>query len=189
MNVTNARAALASLVATATGLPAGSIFWANRPRGWTGPAYAVLRLNAYVSRGRDQIRYDYDATRALGEEIEPHQVGLREIMWEVQVWSHAAIDATDALSYASALRDRLHLDEVRDALFAVEIGVADVAGFRAIDVIQDGREMSVCALDVRLNTVANTAGTRLGYVEQWGVEGTATMADGSTPTIVDEVMP
>lgn len=184
MILASIRPALAAIVASTTGIPAASVFWGTRPRGWTGPIYAVLRLESVVAVGRDSVRYDYDVARPLGAEIVPTADGIRSATWIVQVWSHSALDASDALQAVLALRDRLHMDTVRDALQAVHVGIGAVLGSRNLDVTQDGREMSVAQIDIGINATSTATDTPIGYVEQWGVEGEATLADGTTETIV-----
>ena len=185
------RGALEAVVTATTGILAESLFWVRRPRGMQNPQYAILKLTGFSSRGRDEIFYDHDAARPVGAELIPHQVGLRDVVWQVQVWSHNATDVADALSLVMALRDRIHLDEYRDALQAVDIGIADVASMVDLgDQKQDHREMSVAQLDVRLNAKTDETGTALGYVDTWQITGTATLPDGGTALIIDdEVMP
>jgi hypothetical protein len=189
MTPATVRAALEALVVFATDVEADMIFWKNRPMVMTDDLYVECKLSAYGAHGRDSVEYDYDIARPVGEELEPHQRGLRSVVWQVQFWSHEATDTEDAFSQASALRDRLHLDEVRDALQAAEIGVGEVLLLTEIDALNSDREMSVAQLDIQLNSVSDVTGTKLGYVEQWGVTGTATLSDGTSDTIVDEVMP
>lgn len=184
MNLAAIRTALSAVVASATGIPTASIYWRERPRGWTGSIYAVLRLESVVAVGRDAVRYDYDVTRPLGAELVPTADGIRSATWIVQVWSHSSLDADDALQAVLALRDALHFDTVRDALQAVDVGIGDVLGSRNLDTTQDGREMSVAQVDIGINATSTATDTPIGYVEQWGVEGEATLADGTTETIV-----
>jgi len=156
-----------------------------------GPQYAILRLSGYASRGRDEIVYDYDIARPLGAELVPHQVGLRDVVWGIQCWSHDATDTLDALSMVMAIRDRMHLDEHRDALQVVDIGIADVASMTDLgEQKQDQRLMSVAQIDVRLNAKTDEAGTALGYVDTWQITGTATLPTGGAAVIInDEVLP
>ena len=189
MTPATARAALSALVTAATGIPASAVFWRRRPMGWAPEQHAILRLTSYASHGRDEVYYDYSALRPLGAELVPHEVGLRKLTWQIQLWSHDTGDTLDALSLAMAVRDRLHLDEHRDALAAAGLGVADVLAMTDLDVDQDDREMSVAQLDVALNAETDVAGTALGYVEHWGIEGEADLIDGSTETIINGVFP
>lgn len=194
MTPATVRAALQGIVASTTGIAATSIFWAVRPQGWVEQPSALLRLRSYAGQGRDAIKYEYDPARDVGipstqQELEPRAKGLRSVTWQIQFTSHAATDAGDALALAMALKDRIELPEIAAALKAADLGYAGTAMLAEIDRTQDGRELSVAQLDVFLNATSDVAGTRLGFVETWGITGRATMPDGSTPIIVDGVLP
>ena len=189
MNPAAIRAALGGLVTSTTGIPADSVYWAHRPRGWTGERYAVCYLTAVAAQGRDAVTYAYDATAPRGAELTPTARGLRTATWTVQVTSHDATDAADALLAITSLRDRLHLDEVRDALAAVGVGVGQVLALRDLETRQDGRELSVAQVEVLLNATSEATGTALGYVETWGIKGEAELPDGTAVEIVDGVYP
>ena len=189
MTPADVRTALEGIITAATGITSDFIYWRNRPMGFVAPQYVRCALKGYVSRGHDSTDYDYDVTRPIGTELEPHARGLRDVTWQVTFFSDSATDTTDALTLATAVRDRLSLDETRDALNVAEIGVAGVLLLTEIDTVEDSREQSVAQLDVSLNVTSDAAGTRLGYVEQWGITGEAVFADGSTETFVDEVLP
>jgi len=183
------RAALEGIITAATGIPAESIYWSARPRGWIDPPYVVARLRSYADQGWDAIDFQYDNTRPLGEELEPHAKGLRSVTWEVQLWSSSATDAGDALALATALRDRLSLPAYTAALKAAEIAYAGTAALVELDRLQDDRELSVAQLDVYLNATSDVAGARLGYVETWGIEAEAELDDGSTETFINGSYP
>ena len=188
------RPVLRTLISDLTGVAEDHVYWGGRPIGYTGDAWVQLRLASTVRRGHDEVRYDYDATHDVGtpsafDELIPTQTGIRDAVLQVQCWSYVDTDTTDALSMAMAIQDAIHLDEYRAPLTAVDIAVASVGAPVEIPTTEDDREVSVVALDLQLNAIASTAGTRIGYVEQWGVEGEADMPDGTTATIVNEVMP
>jgi hypothetical protein len=192
MNPATARAALAGVVtstATLAGLTPPALYWAHRPQGMTSAAYVLMQLRSLGPVGRDAVVYDYDATAPLGAEITPRQIGHRVLRWSVRCVSHRATDAADALAYAMALRDRLHLDEIAEALAAVNLAVADVLSFTELEMVEDRRELSIVAVDIGLNATAEAAGTPLGYVEHWGIEGEAELADGTTETFMSGVYP
>lgn len=189
MNLATIRTAIAAWVATATGIPAASVFWNGRPRGWTGPQYAVLRLSSTQEWGSDEVWWNYSIARPLGAELVPHQRGLRTLVCQVQIWSHNSTDALDALALCESVRDRIRLPATTDILSAAGLGFLRTEMLRDLSEIQDDREMSVAQIDVRLSATADTAGAAIGYVQQWDVTGTATTADGSTATIVDDLIP
>ena len=184
------RAALATAITGMTGIAAASIFWARRPQGRHAPQYAVLRLRSPVAHGRDEVVYREPGGAPVGSELVPHQVGLRGFVWQIQIHSHDATDALDALAYCEAIRDRLLLPEYTDAFTAADIAVADVAALLEIDRDQDKREMSVAQIDVRMNATSDVAGTAIGYVTNWHVKAEADFQSGSpTATIMDGVVP
>lgn len=185
------RAALETVVTATTGLAADVLVWRRRPRPMLGPQFAIMSLSGYKGRGEDEVTYDYDVARPLGAELVPHQVGLRDVVWNIQLWSHDATDTADALSLAQAIRDRIFLDEHRDALQAVDIGIADVSALVDLgEQKRDQRLMSAAQIDISLNAKSDEAGTALGFVETWQITGTATLPTGGTTLIIDdEVMP
>lgn len=184
------RAALEAVITATTGIDAAYQYWKRRPRGMAAAQYVIMSLTAYKSRGRDAIVYDYDVTRPLGAELVPHQVGERDAVWNIQLWSHDATDTQDALSMAMDIADQIYLDEHRDALQAVDIGIADVAAL--VDLGEqkiDQRLMSAAQIDIRLNALSDRAGTALGYVETFQITGTADVNGAPVIFINDEVMP
>ena len=190
MNRATARAALEAIVTSITGITAGSLFWRDRPRGWTDATYAVMTLGPVTRLGRDAVRMEYDAARDHGtpsafDELEPHQTGHRILTWGVQIWSHAATDTEDAISIAESIDDSMSLPEITAALKAADLAYGETLLLQHFDATQDDREMSVAQLDIRINATADKAGTRLGYAETWGLEGELDLPDGTTAEIVD----
>jgi len=194
VNPATVRPAIRTLVSDLTGISENFIFWSGRPRGYTSSQWILLRLSAIKSHGQDEVRYDYDITRDHGtpsafDELEPTQVGLRDATLQIQCWSYVDTDAFDALSLALAIQDQIFLDVHRAHLATVDVAVASVGSPIEVPTIENDREVSVVTLDVFLNALASATGTRIGYVEHWGIEGEATMADGTTETIVNGVLP
>ena len=185
------RAALQTVITATTGIVAAYQYWKRRPQGMAADQYVIMTLTGYKQRGKDSITYNYDVTRPLGAELVPHQSGERDAVWGVQLWSHDATDTQDALSMAMDIEDQLFLDEHRDALQVVDIGIADVAALVDLGEQKINQRLMSCAqIDIRLNAKSDRAGTALGFVDTFQITGTATLPTGGTTLIIDdEVMP
>lgn len=189
-----ARAALAGILVNVAGIDAASVFWKGRPRGWIENPYAICRLSPVTKVGRDKVIFNYDAARdhgtpSAGDELEPRQKGLRQVTWGIQFWSHQATDADDGIQLAELLDDSMSLPEVSSALRAADLAFAERLLLTHFDAVQDKREMSVAQLDIRLNAIADRAGTRIGFVEHWGIEGTLDLPTGGSATIISGDFP
>jgi len=191
MNIPAIHVAIKAWLAWVTGVAADNVIKKDSPRGWQAEQWIEYKLMPATRWGRDQIDWAYDNTAPAGAEMTPHQKGLRQVQIQVQVWSDNDIDdGLDSVSLVERIRDRLILPDSTTAFAVAELGFADVVGSREIPTKEDDRVMSVAAIDLLFNSLADTAGTTNGYVDTWEVTGEAEDVDGAIyPIMTNEVLP
>jgi hypothetical protein len=108
-----------------------------------------------------------------GEEIEPHVLGLREVLWEVRVRSHRNAAGEDAFHYLRLVEAALH-DPGPTGFPIVASGLG--LGLQTSETIVDltatlgDRRVSIAQLDVRLHAWEDHAMPAYGYVDTLEVE-------------------
>ncbi len=177
---------LLAVFVVVTGLQAQ---WRKRPGQYAGPAYGLLYISSPTGQGEDALEFEHDNTQPQGGELEPHQRGNREFVWEVQIVSHSASVQENALYYGELLRGSLRLPAVEALMRDAEIGVQSVPMLREIDAKYWKRAMRIAQLDVKFNAESDLPGTRFGYVETYDMEGSTYDQTGTQSIVIDGEVP
>ena len=145
-------------------------------------AYGLLHLAVIVPVGsKDETIWTYDGGAATGEEMIPAQRGLREITWEVQVWSPSQIPGEGAPTYIARVMDMMHAPSAIATFSSLKLGVVSVSGLRDLTGLSADNNISLAQIDVVFNAgfeLTDTAGVT-GYVEGFEVESQLEENDGS----------
>lgn len=170
---TVARPALGAWFSSVTGLHAtdreGSQDWGGSLRE-TAPkhAHGLLHLVEGGFIGQPQHAKETNLAAALGEEIEPHVRGLREVVWEVRVRSHRIAAGEDAMHYLHQVEASLHapgLGGFISAASALGLGLQRHEPIVDLTATIGKRRVSIAQLDVKLHAYVDHAMPAYGYVE------------------------
>lgn len=164
------------------------VVWRGRPRApsFSDAGYVVLSLDSVATVGNDQLTTNYITGAPAGQEIVTVQEGARTFTFGMQIRTYMQSVGHDARHYACLIRDRVCLPIVTgEALDAAGIAFARILGDTAlVNDEHDGRMMSVHQMDLRMNAVAVTSDTPIGYIDT-ADEAEAQIPPGNTVAIVD----
>lgn len=161
MDWTAIKAGLKSLVAQVSGLSeAGVVEWSDSPESatWRPSPRVTLSARSVVGRGQDGVRISSpddngDRTATL--------VGARSFTLVVKVESDDAVNA-DAKIYADRVRVRLKRKASLSALRGLGLAFVHVESTVDQELVTQGRKLSVCVTDIRLNAAENDVDTTPG---------------------------
>ncbi len=153
-------------VQAATGLPEGSVVWADQNDAQRARPFVTLRIGDHLQVGAvDAVQSYTDLTRPAGQEVELRVEALRDFAVTVQAFTSQTHGTPSARTLLQRVQTALGLPSVREALRAAELVPYDagsVINLSALDVADfEGR----ASLGVRFYT-ADTASEYVGYMAQ-----------------------
>lgn len=180
MDLSIVEPALATWVATLTGLPTSLAVWENAPRPSIPPNPGMVATLAWVSSpsvGRDGVEWNFDASASspLVENV-PTVRSTRVMVLQVYVESYVQTPGKTARAVLEAMRTRLLTPSSRATLAAINFAPGNPTdGVRKMDRRVDTRWISAALLEIRFNTTDS-------YVDTAAAESSITSVS-ATPTI------
>lgn len=187
MNWAAMRPALLSAVQAATGIDAKSVVWkdAREAAGWSkNGVVAKCSISGIKTIGCDEERRaSYDAgtnTRTIT------LCGVRQFSFTVRIETQDGSDSGVVDILADHLRTRIWRDSILTSLRALDMAIADVKDTQKLDVMLQGRALSVAVIEFVMNGVENDVDDSPGAAD-WIAEvsgtGTLTDTDGTETTL------
>ena len=143
----------------------------NGPSAFPGPA-AVVSVGVVQSLGVDDLRWDYDVGRPLGQEIVFSSIGIREVTVSVSFFAPNTTGDASARALAAQAQNWLRMPSQRATFQQLGIGILDVGDVRWVPVVDSGVWYGQAVLELRC-VLRQTATEATGYIET--VESTTTI--------------
>lgn len=156
MNFEGIQAAIAAWVLSLLGwtAPADPVVWEDDVRPYDNGRIAILAWVAGATAGVDELRYLDNAAAAPAADLDVELNGCRVLTLQIGVEVLDQRPAAHARGCLETLRARLRAPASLAALDAANLGLVDAAQVARADYKADGRWVSRCVLDVRLNATA-----------------------------------
>lgn len=182
MNFAAIELALITLASALTGVEASCCVFENAPRPLHNGRLVRLAWVSSDGLGLDAATWEFATNADPLLEMTPVVEGARFLVLQVSVESFAQTPGETARAAAELARSRVRFPSSLAALRAVGLALADVGAVTTADYrSKDGRMVSRCLVELRLNGVArevDEAG-RTSYIATAGVTGTITRPDGA----------
>lgn len=183
MNMKTLQDALRTIwVLPASGLSGTEVYIARQEVPPPAPPYITIELSGpQMIGGLDEVKQEFDALAALGQEIILTAQGPREVIVTLEAFSAsaAAVDAeADARGLLSKVQASLRLPTIRPVLNAAGIAVLKPGDVRWVPGIQKAAWEGRAILETTL-CVVETAVARVGYITK--VNGTQKIDAVSSP--------
>jgi hypothetical protein len=135
--------ALHGWLQTASSLAGGQVIFSDQggDAGGAAPAgtYLAVRLGDSRPLGAvDAVYQDYDAGRALAQEVGFTAIGQRELTIAIQAYSELATGDSSARAVLETVQTALSLTPVRDALAAANVSPVGLGAIRNLSALRDG---------------------------------------------------
>lgn len=182
MNHTTIEPALCALIATLTGLDPAYVVFQNaaQPTGWR--QRVTLSWVALQGVGTDESRWVYAANANPLLEMTPTVEGPRAATLQLSFDSTDQRPGYTGHHLAELVRTRLMRPSALATLAAADLALGRIGDILTADYKADGRWISRCVLDVRLNGKASEADLdgRTSYIATVQATATVTRPDGAT---------
>lgn len=182
MDLARIEPALAALAATLTDVEASCCVWQNAVRPRHNGRLVTLSWVSSVGVGVDETKWAYAANANPLLEMTPTIEGPRFAVLQVAVESLDQRPGYTARHLAERARTRLQWPSSLAALKAVDLALAGVGNVTMADYPVDGRMVSRCLMEVRLNGKAREADAagRTSYIATVQVAATIARPDGTS---------
>lgn len=189
MNHTTIEPALCALAAAITGVNVAFCVFQNAPRPRHDGQLVTLSWVSIESVGTDEQSWEYASNADPLLEMTPSVQGPRAATLQFSIESTDQRAGYTAHALADRARTRLMWPSSLDALSAVDLALAGIGNVVTTDSRADGRWLSRCTLDVRLNGIARESdlGARTSYIAT--VEATATITRPNGVAIDTDIQP
>ncbi len=108
--------AMHAAIVRASGYPAASVVWAYQNVGERDLPYVKITFGGESALGVDRIESSTDLSRPNGQEIKQEVKGVREVPFDIEVFTQPTLGDEAARRVAERIRTRLRLDSIRDPL-------------------------------------------------------------------------
>jgi hypothetical protein len=152
MNWKSIQEALVVWVEAQSGLKAQ---WRDEAQVFQAKARLKLSILTSSANGIDETRWEFDGTRALGQEMVPRFCGNRNFTLSIQCETRDQRPEGAARHYLEKLRTSLLKPSVRALLNTAGVAYQSAAAIANLGGILDGREESRAVLDVFFSAVVN----------------------------------
>ena len=182
MNHATIEPALCSLASAITGVESALCVFQNAKRPVHNGTLVTLSWVGIRGVGTDETEWTYAANADPLLEMTPTVKGQRGATLQVTIESTDQRPGYTAHAIADRARTRLYRPSSLDALAAVDLALATVGDTITTDSKVDGRWISRCTFDVRLNGLASEADLdgRVPYIAEVVATATITRPDGTS---------
>jgi hypothetical protein len=189
VNHTLIEPALCSLASAITGVDAGLCVFQNAARPRHNGTLVTLSWVSIESVGTDEQEWTYAANADPLLEMTPTVQGPRAATLQLSIESTDQRPGYTAHALADKARTRLFWPSSLEALSDVDLALASIGNVVTADYKVDGRWLSRCTLDVRLNGIASEADLngRTSYIAT--VEATATIRSPNGTALDIDIQP
>lgn len=130
------------------------VVWENAPRPRHNGTLVVLSCPAIAQVGRDETRWNHDASAPVLSEMVPTVVGNRIMTLSISLETLDQTSGTNARALAERVRSRVRWPSSHTTLRTLNLGIIDALQVIRADYRVDQRWVCRYVVDVRLSAIA-----------------------------------